>query len=234
MVPGPVPDFVPSDVARPSWFFPRSPDFCLGTGNPSGINNKLHVLESFPIGWWHLAETQASKFQQCCFQQKLRSISFSQDRHIRSVLGAPAPLRAGSSYAGSWTGVLSFGDCPLREVPGIWPHGEFTNGRVSLSTAYLFGLEITAATVYLPPRGPTFPQARHMSELLLTRVTEEIVFGRQGPRVILGDFNCEAGSLDSMKLWVEQGFVEAQAWFSHTYGFSPRHTCKGATAPDQI
>lgn len=232
-VPGPATSDL-SDIADPSWFHASPPGFCIGIGNPSGISNKLHVLESFPIGWWHLAETQASKFQQCCLQRRLQCISKNQNRCIRSVLGAPAPLRAGSSEAGSWTGVLSFGDCPLREVPVVLNNGEYSNGRVSFSTAHLSGFEISAATVYLPPRGPSYPNARHLSELLLQRVSEEIVFGRQGPRIILGDFNCEAGSLDAMKLWGAQGFVEVQSWFASMFGFQPRKTCKGATAPDQI
>ena len=192
------------------------------------------MLESFPRGWWHLAETQASKFQQCCLQSQLRSISITQGRCIRSVMGAPAQLRAGSSHAGSWTGVLSFGDCPLRELPVVSNNGEHSSGRLSFSTAFLSGIEITAATVYLPPKGPSYPNARQFSEQLLLRVSEELVFGRQGPRIILGDFNCQAGSLDAMKLWSAQGFVEVQSYFASVYGFRPRMTCKGATAPDQI
>ena len=159
------------------------------------------MLDSFPRGWWHFAETQASKFQQCVLQSRLQSISKIQGRYIRSVLGAPAQLRAGSTHAGSWTGVLSFGDCPLRELPIVSNNGEHSSGRLSFSTAFLPGIEITAATVYLPPRGPSYPHARQLSDLLLQRVSEELEFGRQGPRMILGDFNCVAGSLDAMKLW---------------------------------
>lgn len=232
-VPGPAPH-VPSDIVQPDWFFPAKPDFSIGIGNPSGISNKFHLLDGFPIGWWHFAETQASKYQQCCLQGKLAAISRSQQRCIRSIMGAPAPLRPGSQFAGSWTGVLSFGDCPLRDIPCPWPNGEFSTGRVSLSMAFLYGLEITAATVYLPPRGPTFPHARHLSEMLLQGISEEIVCGRQGPRIILGDFNCQAGELEAMRFWSSCGFVELQDWFSRAHGFVPRHTCKSATTPDQI
>lgn len=100
--------------------------------------------------------------------------------------------------------------------------------------AFLYGIEITAATVYLPPRGPTFPHARHLSEMLLQGISEEIVCGRQGPRIILGDFNCQAGELEAMRFWSSCGFVELQDWFSRVHGFVPRHTCKSATTPDQI
>lgn len=154
-VPGPVSD----PIASPDWFLPHTPDFCIGTMNPSGITNKLDLFGLFPPGWWHVAETQASQYQQCLFQQKLGAIARAQNRVLRSCLGAPAPLRAGSDHAGSWTGVLSFGDCPLRGVPMNWPHGEFASGRICVATAYMFGIEVSGATVYLPPRGPTHPDA---------------------------------------------------------------------------
>ena len=78
-VPGPDVD---SFMDLPNWNLSTKPDFCLGIGNPGGISNKHHMFGSFPVGWWHLAETQASKTQQCRFQQCLRNISFTQERNI--------------------------------------------------------------------------------------------------------------------------------------------------------
>ena len=76
-------------------------------------------------------------------------------------------MRPGSRSAGAWTGVLTFGDCPLRQVPCVWPSGEFESGRVLLTSACVQGFEIFAAAVYLPPKGPTFPNAAALSEQLL-------------------------------------------------------------------
>lgn len=115
-----------------------------------------------------------------------------------------------------------------------WPHGEFASGRICVATAYMFGIEVSGATVYLPPRGPTHPDAKLKAQLLLQGVTEELVFGRQGPRIICGDFNAAAGSFDCMQLWEEQGWIEVQAWFRNTQGYTPRCTCKKSTTPDQI
>ena len=115
------------------------------------------------------------KYQQCALQGYFRSLAFRSGRHLRSTLGAPAPLRPGSVRAGGWTGVLSFGDCPLRNVSVVWPSGEYESGRVLMSMASHAGLELVAATVYLPPRGPTFPNALALSEDLLTPITEELV-----------------------------------------------------------
>eukprot|EP00438_Fugacium_kawagutii_P013810 Skav210601 [mRNA] locus=scaffold234:26058:30767:- [translate_table: standard] len=161
-------------------------------------------------------------------------MAFRSNRILRTSLGAPAALRAGSTVAGTWTGVLSFGDSPLRQVPCHWPSGEFASGRVLITVGFVKSVAVTAATVYCPPRGPTYPNAKELSEALLRPVTAEVVYGRQGPRAILGDFNCPPGQLDQMKVWASQGWIELQDLMHQRFGVSPRPTCKKATAPDQI
>ena len=112
----------------------------------------------------------------------------------------PAPYRVGSGVAGSWTGALCFGDCPIRHVPCVWPSDEYTSGRVMISVAQLGGFQITSATVYCPAKGPTFPNARALSEELLAPITENLVFWqRRDPGAIVGDFNCAAGQLQQMR-----------------------------------
>lgn len=233
-VPGPVQFQHESFLEPPRWKLPGSVDFCLGIGNPSGISNKLHTLGHFPVGFWRLAETQASKQQQCSFQGTIQAMARRQDRHLRSVVGAPAPLRPGSSFAGIWTGVLCWGDCLIKEVPCPWPSGEYSSGRVLVTVARQGGLDLTTATVYCPPRGPTFPNAHALSEKLLVPITESVVFGQSGPRAILGDFNCEAGALHQMRLWKSLGWVELQDFMFQMHGVEPSPTCKHATSPDQM
>eukprot|EP00438_Fugacium_kawagutii_P011669 Skav222265 [mRNA] locus=scaffold2459:8971:29084:+ [translate_table: standard] len=231
-VPGPV-DF-DTYMSPPSWTFPSCPDFCLGIGNPSGLSNKLHMLESFPEGWWHMSETQLSRHQQSAFQGFLRSLSYRTGRCLRSSLGAPAPLRPGSSTSGSWTGVLSFGDCPLRDINVVWPSGAYVSGRVKMCLGYVHNVPITTATLYCPAKGPTFPNSKELSEALLETVTSELVCGREGPRAVLGDFNHEPGSLTQMKVWQQWGWIEIQDLFHQIHGVQQRPTCKSATRPDQI
>ena len=190
-VPGPAED---SFLSHPFWTTP--PDFCLGVGNPGGIANKHHMFEHFPLGWWRLTETQAF------------------DRLLRSCMGHPAPLRSNSATAGSCMhgGVKSFGDCPIRQVPCVWLTGLYTSGRIDLAVAHVCGLEIAAPTVYCPPRGKRHETCRR----LCFSVTEQLVYGRSGPRVVLGDFNCPAGSLVAMKHWISQGWVELQSFLHHS------------------
>ena len=186
-VPGPRAMSPDSFFDAPVWTLPGQPDFCIGVGNPSGINNKLHTLDFFPKGWFHLAETQASRAQQSLVQSHLRAVSARQQRNLRCCVGAPAPLRPGSQHAGSWTGVMNFADCHLRQVPSFWPSGEYSSGRVMMTVAHVGHLQISAATVYCPAHGPSFPQATELAESLLEPITEALVFGRAGARIICGD-----------------------------------------------
>ena len=233
-VPGPNQPEVSSFIDSMPWGLANEVDFCIGTCNPSGISNKHHLFREFPIGWWHVTETQASKYQQCKFQKMLSHVSYQQERNLRSCLGAPAPYRPGSTVCGAWTGVLNFGDCPIRHVPCVWPSGEFASGRALMSTSFVGGLEIAAATVYCPPKGPTFPRATELCESLLRPITEQLVFGRQGCRIILGDFNNGCGSLSAMREWQAQGWIELQQLFHIRHSVPITATCKGATCPDQI
>ena len=234
-VPGPHHDFHDTILAdSPPWALPDPPDFVLSVGNPGGISNKLGRLDLFPIGWHHMTETQASQRQQCGFQKYIRGLSFREERNLRSTLGHPAPLRAGSQTAGAWTGVLTFGDLPLKSIPLAWPNGEFASGRVLLSMGIAGDTELTVATVYCPPKGPTYPQAKRISEALLAPITEQLVYGRQGARAIVGDFNCQPGALDQMAHWQSQGWTEVQQLFESTQGIPAKNTCKAATRPDQI
>ena len=225
----------PPDVEDPPvWALPGQPSFSISIGNPGGLCNKLHHLQSYPEGWHHFAETHCSASQLHHVQAHLRAVSVQSGRLLRSTSGAPAPLRAGSSFAGSWTGVLAFGDCPLRNIPLDWPSDLYKSGRVMVSSAFVNGLELIAGTVYCPPRGPTHPRAREQSEELLRPLTENIVLGRSGPRFILGDMNCPAGSLNQMKLWESLGWVELQSFMQDRFQVTPQPTCKSSTSPDQV
>ena len=234
-VPGPSdPSDASQDFGSPSWILPNAPSFQLGIGNPSGINNKLHMLDSFGHGWFHLVETHASRYQQSRFQSHLKQLSSRQGRILRSCVGAPAPLRSGSLTAGAWTGVLNFAAVPLRQVPVRWPQHEYESGRIMVTAARVGGIEIVGGTVYCPPRGPTNPQAAALSEQLLTPLTSNLVLGRAGLRFICGDFNGHSDAYPQQRIWRQHGWQEVQELFRDRFGCPVQATCKEATTPDQL
>eukprot|EP00438_Fugacium_kawagutii_P003730 Skav234634 [mRNA] locus=scaffold1609:57263:61717:- [translate_table: standard] len=93
---------------------------------------------------------------------------------------------------------------------------------------------IVGAAVYAPPSGPTYPNSRQLTSELLGTLTEEIVYGRQGPRFIAGDMNCDIGDLATFKLREAAGWRECQAW-ALDFKQRPRvPTCKGSTIRDHV
>lgn len=204
----------------------------VGTCNPSGVANKLHIFGSFTPGWFSVCETQATARIQKQFNAAVKKPA---SKHgFYAVHSAPAPLRPGSIQAGSWTGTSQFNSSPLRQVNINWPSDEFSSGRVCIAAGKLQGLPITLASVYLPPDGPTYPRARALRELLLEPLSKELVVGRGGCRAIVGDFNCSPGSLVAQQLWTDCGWVEIQDEMSRRHGLPPFNTCKEASRVDQV
>lgn len=140
----------------------------VGTMNPSGIAGKANLMKQFPAGWWSVTETQAADAQLRSFGHLMRRRD--DDACSFSVLsGAPAPCRPGSMASGTWTGVLQFSTTPMRPVVMEWPRNVWESGRVMMAVSRFSGIDVTRATLYLPPRGPTFPQARSLAESLWNR-----------------------------------------------------------------
>lgn len=215
------------------WCGPNQDGLLLAACNPGGVCNKIDQFQRVPDGWYSVSETQTTASQQSFFRaaMKRRQNNLS---GFRIAVGSPAPARPGSSEAGAWTGVLQAAPFPLRSVTLPLPAGIWESGRI-LVTAAKCGLNfVHHATIYCPPRGPTYPKAKELSEALLKPLTEELVVGRRGPRIISGDFNSAPLSLEAMKLWKEAGWVEAQDLFRSRGMWDPVPTCKNATRPDQV
>ena len=156
-----------------------------------------------------------------------------QDRLVRVHCGAAAPLRARSQWAGSWTGVLAFGDFPSQEI-NLPYDNERACGRL-LTTRHLVGtLSIMQVVVYGFPAGPTWPQAHSLTTDLLNIITTEVVLGSQGPRIIGGDFNMNAQGSAHFDHWRRLGWCSAQELAALLWGQEWTPTCKGQTERDLI
>ena len=120
---------------------------------------------------------------------------------------------------------VSFGDCPIRQfgIPVFTPVVSAWQLLTSVGWRLLQLLSI------VPVEDQLF--LRHET---CRTVTEQLVYGRSGPRVILGDFACPAGSLVAMKHWISQGWVDLQSFLHHSFGVEPQTTCKASTSPDHM
>ncbi|CAE7303526.1 rnhA [Symbiodinium pilosum] len=88
------------------------------------------------------------------------------------------------------------------------------------------------ATVYGVPRSQAHPRAWEETEAILRPLTEELVMGRHGPRVIGGDFNRPAGSSRELAIWRDHGWQEIQDLALARWGKAVEMTCKHATRHD--
>ncbi|CAJ1337775.1 unnamed protein product [Effrenium voratum] len=82
--------------------------------------------------------------------------------------------------------------------------------------------------------GPTYPDARALTDRLLATITREMVVGFQGVRVVAGDFNHDESALPQIALWKQHGWVETQQLALALWQQQPQPTCKGATQRDLI
>ena len=208
--------------------------YSFGTSNPSGLHRKEQLAADFGPGIWQFSETQLSSVSLPVVSRALRACTRAQHRDVRLFAGAPAPLRPGSEFAGAWTGVLTLSDFPCRPVQLQWLHDSFHTGRVQAVHHFIHNTPVLTANLYGFPVGKTYVDARARTERLLETLTQEIVFGRKGVRLISGDFNHWHGQLDQVKLWQQQGWVEAQDLAEARWQQPSVATCKGATRRDFV
>ena len=101
---------------------PLNPDLLhLGTSNPSGLRQKEHVLADLGPGIWQLSETQLSSATLPAACKTLRSLGRAQHRDIRVHTGAAVPARTNSTWAGSWSGVLTASATTCHDFSGPDP-----------------------------------------------------------------------------------------------------------------
>ena len=204
----------------------------VGTTNPTGLRGKESLAVDIGPGIFHYSETQLSAHSLPSASRAIRACGSAQNRDIRVHAGAPAPVRTNSSWAGSWSGVLTTSDWPSRSLTLPWQAGAFQTARVQAVQHYLGQHCLISANIYGFAPGFGCPDAAQKTDQLLTTVTQELVIGGRGPRIIAGDFNQDADRLEQLRIWRERGWVEAQEQAQLLWGQMPMPTCKGATIRD--
>ena len=182
-------------------------------------------------GIWQLSETQLAASTIPSSSRELPSLCSAQHRNARVLHGAPAPVRATSSVAGSLTGVLTCSDWPCRELPFFWNNGAYHTGRVQAIPHFLGNFCLTTANVYGFAQGYTFPDARARTDQLLAEVTREIVLGCKGFRAISGDMNHDARTLEQISIWERLGWAEVQTLAHAWWQIEPRNTWQTCHPP---
>ena len=209
-------------------------DFAVGTANPSGLLHRAHCVDELPNGLWHFAETQLSSHGVTQFKKQLNLLGNQTGKSVRCIAGHPVPFRSVNSEAGSWSGVMITSSAPLRELVVPWRGAEYQGSRVVVGTTYIGSSQITSAAVYGAPKSPTFKKPLQITEGILQTLTEEIVEGQHGMRVIAGDLNCDPLEAHQTSRWRELGWQEIQLFAQTKWGTTPQFTCKNSTFRDYI
>ena len=206
----------------------------VGTSNPGGLRRKeTHLLEKGP-GIWTMTETHLSQTTMKTTAGILRSGGNNLNRTIRPIFSAPAPLRCGSDWAGSWSGVSTTSDFPSTKLQVPWPTDHWESARVLLTRHWVSGCPIVVGGFYGFAQGPTWPASKQLSNELLSTFTQEVVIGMAGIRIIQGDFNYDPMELDQQRVWHQYGWRSAQAVAAEMFDHEIQATCKKATERDQI
>ena len=212
---------------QPSWLR-------IGTSNPSGLRQKeLHAIE-LGAGIWSFSETQLSSFTQQTCTRQLQCLAKQVNRQVRVLHGAAAPPRSRSSWAGTWTGVSVVSDFACRSLTLPFKDDEFQTGRILASQHLVSGAPIQMVSVYGYCKGPTWPEARQLNQRLLHTVTEHFVYGGNGVRVILGDFNEIESEGHHFQTWKRLGWRSVQSYAAETWGHQVVASSTGDRDIDQV
>ena len=206
----------------------------VGSTNPSGLRSKESLALDYGPGIWHFSETQLSAATQPSCRAAIRSQGSQMLRDVRVHQGAPAPFRAGSTWAGAWSGVATLSDFPSRPLSFAWGPGHYHSGRIQAVQHFVGNTAILTANVYGYCQGPTWPDAKERTDALLADLSKEIVFGRRGIRIICGDWNHSLESLEQASVWRSMGWADAQDVAYAWWGQEIQMTCKSATRRDFV
>lgn len=110
------------------------------------------------------------------------------NREVRSLFSAPAPLSIGSTWAGTWSGVATISDWPSTKLEIPWPQDHWESARVLVSRHWIGQIPVVIGGFYGYSQGPTWPKSKQLSDSLLATMSQDIVIGMQGIRIILLNF----------------------------------------------
>ena len=192
---------------------PRTPTKVhIGVTNPSWLRTKEAICLDHEVGILGLCETQLSVHTQRTCSAQLERLAGDNGRLLRVHMGAPVAVRTTSTWAGGWAGVCTLSDYPSQSLQLPWQGMEFSSGRMMASQHFIHGHPLTHVCLYGYPRSPTWPRASWLTQQLLDVVTNEIVIGASGCRVVVGDFNHGPQALAHFDTWRAYGWRSAQDW----------------------
>ena len=206
----------------------------VGCSNACGLRGKESMALQLGSGIWCFSETHLTTVLQRTVANTLTGLGRQLHRQVRAHFGAPVCFRSNSMQAGTWSGVGILSDFPSREITLSWKNGERSSGRLMVTRHLVNNMPFLVAACYGFPAGPTWPDSKRLTNQLVATLSQDLVVGGTGPRIIAGDFNCTSQQLDEFKLWESYGWCEVQQHAHHCWQQPMVPTCKGSTIVDMM
>ena len=211
---------------------PSSYTFHLGTVNVAGAASKASAIAALPHGIWGITESHLTVSGIGAVRGALRQECAALNRNSYTVFGAPVPPRAPNSSAGTWAGVFTHSNFPLRALRASHDSVPHLAGRLHFSSTFVNQVQITGACLYGAAQGPTYRNAVQITSDIQDLVSNTLVRGFSGPRYIQGDFNTTLMETLPTQEWHAAGWREIQDLLHETSQTPIRPTCKKTTTRD--
>ena len=204
----------------------------VGAMNTTGLMGKGGTIDMLPDGVWCASETHLTGLGIQRFKQEL---SWNKSK-FQLVHGHPAAPKNASlrTIGGKHTGVGMVSSYPSRTVQGCWSQDQYQTARCHVGASFVQGHWVHCGTVYGFSEAAHRIDVQQQTDNLLQGLTDRLVFGSHGPRVIAGDFNQLKQDLPQVEVWERAGWLDAQDLAQKLWNQPPQATCKQTTRKDYV
>lgn len=204
----------------------------VGSLNPTGVMGKSSELKSLPPGIWAIQETHLTREGISKFKQELAWSETNLTLHH----GHPAPPQSASikSIGGKQTGVAVVSNYPTRTLHHDWQQTDHETARCTVAASYMQQNWVTMGTVYGYSERANTLEVQQNTDRLLLGLTERVIDGATGMRVVAGDWNLERKHVVQADYWETKGWIEAQDLAQKLWFRPPIATCRRSTIKDYV
>lgn len=206
------------------------PGPAIGVMNPTGLTGKGSLVNKLPSGTWCTSETHLTSQGIQRFKQELVWCNSS----FKLCHSIPAPPKNDSSrtVGGKHTGVGLISSFPTRTVSHMWKDTDFATARCHVGSSFFNTQWVHFGTVYGYAENAYKSEVQQATDQLLQGLTDRIVYGCNGPRVLAGDWNQEKSNMPQTEIWERLGWIEAQEFAKQKWQYVPVASCKRTTIKD--
>ena len=204
----------------------------VGAMNPTGLMGKGNVVSLLSPGVWCTSETHLTGLGIQRFKQELAW----NNSQFQLSHGHPAAPKNDSlrTIGGKHTGVAMVSSYPSRSVQGSWTTDQYQTARCHVGASFVDGHWVHCGTVYGYSEAAHRIDVQQQTDSLLQGLTDRLVFGAHGPRVIAGDFNQLKHDIPQVEVWERAGWLDAQDYAHKMWNQIPQTTCKKTTRKDYV